>query len=62
MGDAEAAKILAKVQVNRIDLEILEHRMKTLLESSEDNQQLQSVKAIRLMLSSMDPPIDFIIK
>ena len=61
MGDAEAAKILAKVQVNRIDLEILEHRMKTLLES-EDNQQLQSVKAIRLMLSSMDPPIDFIIK
>ena len=61
MGDAEAAKILAKVQDNRIDLEILEHRMKTLLES-EDNQQLQSVKAIRLMLSSMDPPIDFIIK
>ena len=60
-GD-EAAKILAKVQSSRRDLEVLEHQMKTLLESEDHQQQLEAVKAIRVMLSSMDPPIDFIIK
>ena len=60
-GD-EAAKILAKVQLFRRDLEVLEHQMKTLLESEDHQQQLETVKAIRVMLSSMDPPIDFIIK
>ena len=60
-GD-EAAKILAKVQLNRRDLEVLEHKMKNLLESEDHQQQFEAVKAIRVMLSSMDPPIDFIIK
>ena len=60
-GD-EAAKILAKVQSKRRDLEVLEHKMKNLLESEDHQQQFEAVKAIRVMLSSMDPPIDFIIK
>ena len=60
-GD-EAAKILAKVQLSRRDLEVLEHKMKNLLESEDHQQQFEAVKAIRVMLSSMDPPIDFIIK
>ena len=58
----EAAKILAKVQLSRRDLEVLEHKMKNLLESEDHQQQFEAVKAIRVMLSSMDPPIDFIIK
>ena len=42
-GD-EAAKILAKVQLSRRDLEVLEHKMKNLLESEDHQQQLEAVK------------------